>query len=85
MTIDDVACIIPHQANMRIIDAVANRLKVDVSKLFINLDRYGNTSAASVIVALSEALDQGRVAKGDVVLLTTFGAGLVWGSSLIEI
>ncbi|MCA9396613.1 MAG: ketoacyl-ACP synthase III [Candidatus Omnitrophica bacterium] len=85
ISIDQVACIIPHQANMRIIDAVAKRLNVSQDKLFINLDRYGNTSAASVIVALSEAREKRRVVPGDIVLLTTFGAGLVWGSTLIEI
>lgn len=82
--VEDIACIVPHQANMRIIDAVSDRLKVDKSKIYVNLDRYGNTSAASVAVGLSEAAAQGVIKKGDLVLLTTFGAGLVWGSSLLE-
>jgi 3-oxoacyl-[acyl-carrier-protein] synthase-3 len=82
--VEDVACIVPHQANMRIIDAVADRLKVDRSKIYVNLDRYGNTSAASVAMGLSEAASQGVIKKGDLVLLTTFGAGLVWGSALVE-
>jgi 3-oxoacyl-[acyl-carrier-protein] synthase-3 len=63
---------------------VAQRLHCDKNKVFVNLDRYGNTSAASVIVALSEAVEERRVKKGDLVLLTTFGAGLVWGSALLE-
>lgn len=82
--IEDVACVVPHQANMRIIEAVAERLKVDRKKIYINLDRYGNTSAASVAVGLSEAVEQKVIKKGDLVLLTTFGAGLVWGSALVE-
>lgn len=82
--IEDVACIVPHQANMRIIDAVADRLKVDRSKIYVNLDRYGNTSAASVAMGLSEAVSTGVIKKGDLVLLTTFGAGLVWASALLE-
>ncbi|MBF0253705.1 MAG: ketoacyl-ACP synthase III [Candidatus Omnitrophica bacterium] len=81
---EDIACIIPHQANMRIIDAVASRLGVPIDRLFVNLDRYGNTSAASIAVALSEASAAGRIRRGDKVILTTFGAGLVWGSTLLE-
>lgn len=83
-TLEEVACIIPHQANMRIIDAVAQRLDCDKDKIYVNLDRYGNTSAASVIVGLSEAISKGRIKKGDRVILTTFGAGLVWGATLLE-
>lgn len=82
--VEDVKCVVPHQANMRIIDAVADRLKVDRAKIYVNLDRYGNTSAASVAVGLSEAAEQKVIQKGDLVLLTTFGAGLVWGSALLE-
>ena len=82
--IEDVACIIPHQANMRIIDAVASRLDCVKEKIYVNLDRFGNTSAASVAVGLSEASASGVVKKGDLVLLTTFGAGLVWGATLLE-
>jgi len=82
--VEDIACIIPHQANMRIIEAVAERLSVDPKKIFVNLEKYGNTSAASVVLALSEANEQKVIRRGDLVLLTTFGAGLVWGSTLIE-
>ncbi len=80
----DIACVIPHQANMRIIEAVSERLHVGRDKIYVNLDKYGNTSSASVVMALSEAAASGRVKKGDLVLLTTFGAGLVWGSVILE-
>ena len=82
--VEDIACIIPHQANMRIIEAVSDRLAVDPKRIFVNLEKYGNTSAASVVLALSEAHEQKKIRRGDLVLLTTFGAGLVWGSALIE-
>jgi 3-oxoacyl-[acyl-carrier-protein] synthase-3 len=82
--IGEVALIIPHQANMRIIEAVAERLGVDRAKIFVNLDRYGNTSSASIVLALSEAVAQKRVKRGDLVMLATFGAGLVWGSAILE-
>lgn len=81
---DRVACIIPHQANMRIIEAVSERLSFPREKIFVNLDRYGNTSSASIVLALSEAVAGGKIKKGDLVVLTTFGAGLVWGSAMIE-
>lgn len=80
----EIACVIPHQANMRIIEAVSERLHVAREKIFVNLDRYGNTSSASVVMAMSEAAASGRIKKGDLVLLTTFGAGLVWGSIILE-
>lgn len=81
---DDVAYIIPHQANIRIIQAVANRLKVGMDKVYVNLDEYGNTSAASIPLALSEAVDKGAVRPGDLVLFTAFGGGLTWGSALLR-
>lgn len=84
LTVEDIALIIPHQANMRIIKAIGDRLGGDESQYFVNLDRYGNTSAASVIVALDEALQAGRIKKGDMVLLVAFGGGFVWGASLLE-
>ena len=80
----DVSLFIPHQANMRIIGAVGKRLKIPDSRVFVNLERYGNTSAASIPIALSEAYDQGRIRTGDVVLLSAFGAGLTWGSALFR-
>ncbi len=84
LSITDVKCVIPHQANRRIIDAVADRLKVKEEQLFVNLDKYGNTSAASVAIALDEAVEQGRIHRGDLVLLAVFGAGFTWGSAIIE-
>ena len=84
LTIDDIKLVIPHQANLRIISAVGERLGVSAEKTFVNLDRYGNTSAASVAIALDEAVTTGRLVRGDLVLLLVFGAGLTWGSALIE-
>ncbi|MFP4261089.1 MAG: beta-ketoacyl-ACP synthase III [Opitutales bacterium] len=80
----DVDLIIPHQANMRIIDSLAKRMGVHIGKFHNNLDRYGNTSAASIGIALDEAFRSGRIRPGDLVLLVAFGAGLTWASSLIK-
>jgi 3-oxoacyl-[acyl-carrier-protein] synthase-3 len=82
--ISQIKCVIPHQANRRIIDAVGERLGVKPEQVFINLDRYGNTSAASVAIALDEAVAEGRILRGDLVLLVVFGAGLTWGAAVIE-
>lgn len=84
LTIDDISLVVPHQANVRIIDAVARRLEIPMDRVIVNLDRYGNTSAASVPIALYEAVQQGRVSAGDNLLLTAFGGGLTWGSSVIR-
>ncbi len=84
LTIADVDLFIPHQANLRIINAVGKRLGVDPARVFLNLEKYGNTSAASVPIAMAEAREQGRLRKGDLVLLAAFGAGLTWGSALIR-
>ena len=81
---EDVACVIPHQANLRIISAVVERLGVPIEKVYLNVERYGNMSAASTIVALCEAVQQGRIKQGDIVLLVAFGAGLAWGSLVIK-
>jgi 3-oxoacyl-[acyl-carrier-protein] synthase III len=81
---DDVTWFVPHQANLRIIEAAANRLKIPLDKTIINLDRYGNTSAASIPLALGEAADEERLADGDVVLLSGFGAGMTWGSVVLQ-
>lgn len=83
-TVDDVALFIPHQANMRIVSAVGKRLGVAPDRVFVNLERYGNTSAASIPIALAEAKTQGRIRHGDLVLLVAFGAGLTWGSVLLR-
>ena len=84
LTIDDIACIIPHQANVRIIEAIADRLKIPIDRFFVNLDRYGNTSAAAVAIALDEANRTGRIKAGDYVLMVVFGGGLTWASTVIE-
>jgi 3-oxoacyl-[acyl-carrier-protein] synthase-3 len=82
--ITKIKCVIPHQANMRIIDAVGERLGAKQEQLFVNLDKYGNTSAASVAIALDEAVGSGKVSRGDLILLVVFGAGLTWGAAVIE-
>lgn len=82
--ISRIKLIVPHQANLRIIDAVAKRLGAQPEQLFINLHKYGNTSAASVAIALDEAVQSGRVQSGDLLLLVVFGAGLTWGAAVIE-
>jgi 3-oxoacyl-[acyl-carrier-protein] synthase-3 len=82
--ISQIKCIIPHQANRRIIDAVADRLGAKPEQVFINLEKYGNTSAASVAIALEEAVRTERIKQGDLVLLVVFGAGLTWAAAVIE-
>jgi 3-oxoacyl-[acyl-carrier-protein] synthase III len=82
--VEQVSLIIPHQANRRIIVALAERLGVPMEKVVVNLDRYGNTSAASVPVALDEARREGRIQQGDIVLLNAFGAGFAWGAAVIK-
>lgn len=76
----DIDLLVPHQANIRIVDAAAKRLELDPSKVVVNLDRYGNTSSASIPVALCEAHQEGRIKDGDLLLLVSFGAGLAWGA-----
>ncbi len=85
LTAKDVALLIPHQANMRIIEATAKRLNIPMEKVYVNLDKYGNTSAASIPIALGEALQEGRIKKNDYVLMVAFGAGFTWGGILIKI
>ena len=80
----DISLIIPHQANLRIINAVAQRLGLGPDKVFTNVDRYGNTSAASVPIALDEAIEAGRVREGDLIMLNACGGGLTWGANLIR-
>ena len=81
---ESIACIVPHQANIRIIESLSNRLGIPMEKFPINLDRYGNTSAASIPLVLEEACNDGRIKSGDYVLLIAFGAGLTWASTLIK-
>lgn len=83
MNISEVDLVIPHQANIRIIEAVAKRLGVEDGRVFINIDRYGNTSSASIPIALDEARRQGRIGEGSLILMTAFGGGLSWGASLV--
>jgi 3-oxoacyl-[acyl-carrier-protein] synthase III len=80
----DLALLIPHQANLRIIEAIAERVDIPREHVFVNVDKYGNMSAATTIVALDEARRQGRVRKGDLVELIAFGAGLTWGAAVIQ-
>jgi len=84
LTIDDISCVIPHQANLRIIEAIADRLKIPLEKFYVNLDKYGNTSAAAVAIALDEANRSGRIKAGDYILMVVFGGGLTWASTVIE-
>jgi 3-oxoacyl-[acyl-carrier-protein] synthase-3 len=84
LSIEDIACVIPHQANLRIIEAIADRLGISRDKMFVNLDRYGNTSAAAVAIALDEANRTGRIKRGDYVLMVVFGGGLTWASTILE-
>jgi 3-oxoacyl-[acyl-carrier-protein] synthase III len=82
--LEDVALVVPHQANQRISDAVAARLGVPAEKVFQNIQRYGNTTAASIPIALAEAEQQGRVKPGDLVVLAAFGAGFAWGAAVLR-
>ena len=81
---DQIACVIPHQANLRIIEALSKSLKISLDRFFINVDRYGNTSGASIPLALDEARRSGRVKRGDTTLLVAFGAGLTYGAALVR-
>lgn len=84
LTKDQVDFVVPHQANIRIVDAAMRRLDLPQEKAFINLDKYGNMSSASIPVALDELYRENRLTKGDVLVLVGFGAGLTWGSAVIE-
>ncbi len=81
---EEIDWLIPHQANIRIISTLAKRLGLSMDRVVVNIDRYGNTSAASIPIALGEALEDGRVKRGDLLLLVAFGAGLTWGAMLIR-
>lgn len=84
LTIDDISFFIPHQMNARIIESVAKRLGLPEESVFINIDKYGNTSAASIPIALDECCRSGMIKSGDIVLTVAFGAGLTWGANVIE-
>ncbi len=83
-TVDDVDLVIPHQANQRITDAVASRLKVPEEKVYSNIAEHGNTSSASIPIALDECIEAGKIKDGDLVLLTAFGGGVTWGGTLMR-
>jgi 3-oxoacyl-[acyl-carrier-protein] synthase-3 len=83
-TTNEVAWFVPHQANLRIIETAAKKLGVPRERTVVNIDRYGNTSAASIPLALAEAADDGRIKEGDLVLLSGFGAGMTWASALLR-
>ena len=84
MSLDDIKLVVPHQANKRILSALAKRIGVDESKVFVNVHKYGNTSAGTIPVALTEALEERRIEPGDHILMASFGAGLTYGASLIK-
>ena len=84
LDLEDVDLLIPHQANVRIIDATARRLGIDSSKVFVNIHSYGNTSAATIPVALAEAVEQGRIRPGDNIVFAAFGGGLTWASAVLR-
>jgi 3-oxoacyl-[acyl-carrier-protein] synthase-3 len=84
LTMSDIAVVIPHQANLRIIEAAAKRMQLPIERFERNIDRYGNTSAATIPLALDEAVRAGRIKSGDYILLSVFGAGLAWGSMVLR-
>ncbi len=84
LTVREISLFVPHQANRRIIEGVSERLGISYERVFLNLDKYGNTSAVSIPLALDEAVKNGRIRRGDNILLTSFGAGLTWGAVLLR-
>jgi len=84
LTAADIDLLIPHQANIRIIEATAKHAGIDMDRVFVNVDRFGNTSAASIPIALSDAFQQGRITPGTTVLFAAFGAGFTWGSMIVR-
>jgi len=80
----DIKLFIPHQANKRIIDAAAQRCGISENQVLININKYGNTTAATIPIGIDEAVEDGRLAKDDMILLAAFGAGFTWGSTLIR-
>ncbi len=84
LTPDDIGLLVPHQANLRIIEATAKRLNLSMDRVFVNIDRYGNTSAATIPIGICEAHAAGRLHPGDNIVLTAFGGGLTWGSAVVR-
>lgn len=85
LSIDDIKWIVPHQANTRILENIAKKIKCDLSKFFVNLEKWGNTSSATIPVALAEMKQQGLLKPGDKIIIAGFGAGLTWGTALVEV
>ena len=85
LAVEDIAMFIPHQMNARIIESVGKRLKFTDDRIFINIDKYGNTSAASIPIALDDCRHQGKLKSGDIILLVAFGGGLTWGANVIQL
>ena len=84
MTIEDIDWFVPHQANSRILEAVAKKIGIEKDKIIVTVDKHANTSAASIPLALNEAVYNNNISKGDIVLLAAMGGGFTWGSSLIR-
>lgn len=84
INIDDINLVVPHQANIRIIDSAVKRLGISRDKFFVNLQKYGNTSAASIPIAIDEAIQEGKIKKGDMIVVVGFGAGLTWGAGVMK-
>ncbi len=84
LSIDDISLVVAHQANKRILEACAERMKLPLEKMYINIHKYGNTTAATIPIAICEALKEGRLIKGDHIILTAFGAGYTWASAAIK-
>jgi 3-oxoacyl-[acyl-carrier-protein] synthase III len=85
LTVRDLDWLIPHQANLRIIEALGEKIHIPLGKVIINIEKYGNTSAATIPIALDESIRNKKIRRGDIVLLTSFGAGLTWGSTLVRL
>ena len=84
-SMEDLALVVPHQANWRIIDGARKRMKLESDKVFSNIEKYGNMSAACVPIALCEAVEEGRAKRGDLVAIVSMGGGLTWGAVLFEL
>ena len=84
LTGNDIDLMIPHQANVRIIEATAKHASIPMEKVYVNVDRFGNTSSASIPIAIDEAIECGRIKEGSTVLMVAFGAGFTWGSSVVR-
>ena len=84
LNIDDIKLIIPHQANLRIIQTIAKRMDISMEKIYSNIEKYGNTTAASIPIALAEAVEMKKISTGDIIILAAFGAGFTWASAAIR-